>query len=99
MTDDNQEHGAEAGAHLALWHARQRWRALALCRGMSPSFFYPAPLEDTVPAKATCAACPVRRACLDEAMASREPEGIWGGQSAYERRRLVRAARQPAPSH
>ena len=46
-------------------------------------------------AKAVCAGCPVRAECLDEALA-RIPDGIAGGLTPAERRRLVRgrAARQ-----
>lgn len=37
----------------------------------------PAALEQ---AKALCHGCPVRRACLDGALARHEPWGVWGGQ-------------------
>jgi WhiB family redox-sensing transcriptional regulator len=36
-------------------------------------------------AKAVCSACPVRRDCLAAGMS--EPRGVWGGLTAYERRR------------
>jgi WhiB family redox-sensing transcriptional regulator len=31
-------------------------------------------------AKALCGSCPVRAACLDGALARREPWGVWGGE-------------------
>jgi WhiB family redox-sensing transcriptional regulator len=36
-------------------------------------------------AKAVCASCPVRLDCLEAGMS--EPRGVWGGLTAYERRR------------
>lgn len=36
----------------------------------------PAELEE---AKQLCADCPLRRECLDGALARREPWGVWGG--------------------
>lgn len=48
----------------------------------------------TRPAKAVCAGCPVRLACLEYALANQERHGIWGGLSEWERRKLeVRATR------
>ncbi|MFF7634252.1 WhiB family transcriptional regulator [Kitasatospora sp. NPDC008050] len=40
-------------------------------------------------AKAICWSCPVRGACLALAVRRPEPEGIWGGLTARERRRLI----------
>ncbi|MDX6371354.1 MAG: WhiB family transcriptional regulator, redox-sensing transcriptional regulator [Nocardioidaceae bacterium] len=31
-------------------------------------------------ARELCAACPVREACLSEALQRGEPHGVWGGQ-------------------
>ena len=31
-------------------------------------------------AKALCGTCPLRQACLEGALASREPWGVWGGE-------------------
>lgn len=31
-------------------------------------------------AKALCSSCPIRRECLDGAIARREPWGVWGGE-------------------
>jgi WhiB family redox-sensing transcriptional regulator len=40
-------------------------------------------------AKAICADCSVRRACLEYALEIREPHGIWGGLNENERRELM----------
>lgn len=37
-------------------------------------------------AKAVCDACPVKQACRDFAERTHQPEGIWGGETANERR-------------
>lgn len=40
-------------------------------------------------AKEICRSCPVRRPCLDHAIATREPHGIWGGLNELERKQLL----------
>ena len=42
--------------------------------------FFSEQLDDIARAKAVCAKCPVIDACLDGAIARREPWGVWGGQ-------------------
>ena len=72
------------------------WRDLASCRGFGPALFYPNPEEaskQALAAKRICAACPVRLACLECALAAREPDGVWGGLTEGERRRLLRRRR------
>lgn len=41
-------------------------------------------------AKFVCAECPVRTACLEFAIATNQPYGIWGGANAAERRSIRR---------
>jgi WhiB family redox-sensing transcriptional regulator len=72
------------------------WRDLARCRGVDPEIFYPSADSDGREAKAICALCPVREPCLEYALAAREKDGIWGGLTARERRRLVRRRRKTA---
>jgi WhiB family redox-sensing transcriptional regulator len=38
----------------------------------------------------------VRIACLEHALASREKDGVWGGTTDKERRRIIRQRRRPA---
>jgi WhiB family redox-sensing transcriptional regulator len=47
-------------------------------------------------AKAICATCPVREACLEFALTNREHDGVWGGATERERRRIVRQRRKSA---
>lgn len=74
------------------------WRKRAACRGIDVEIFYPATDEDddAEPAKAVCAECPVRQACLEHALAHREREGVWGGATERERRRILRQRRKSA---
>jgi WhiB family redox-sensing transcriptional regulator len=65
---------------------------------MDPQVFHP-PEDDEkseAEAKAVCERCPVREPCLEYAISSREKEGVWGGLTARERRRLIRQRRRSA---
>jgi len=72
------------------------WRQKAACRGVDPDIFYPVTDEEAEDAKAICAQCPVREACLEWALSSREREGVWGGATERERRRIIRRRRRSA---
>ncbi|MCD9622426.1 WhiB family transcriptional regulator [Rhabdothermincola salaria] len=74
------------------------WRSKAACKGLEPEIFYPSSEDedDAVPAKAVCAECVVREACLEHALAIREKDGIWGGATERERRRIIRQRRRTA---
>lgn len=73
------------------------WRELGACRGLDPAIFYPDSDEDeALDAKAVCAQCPVRVACLEFALATREKTGVWGGATERERRRIIRQRRRSA---
>jgi WhiB family redox-sensing transcriptional regulator len=72
------------------------WRQKGACRGLDPGIFYPASDDDAGPAKAICATCPVREPCLEYALAHRERDGIWGGATEKERRRMLRQRRKSA---
>ena len=69
------------------------WRADALCAQTDPEAHYPEAGGTAAPAKRTCMACPVRRACLEHAITAGEEYGIWGGVGQQELRRLIRARR------
>lgn len=75
---------------------QQTWRDRAACRGIDPEIFYPVSDEEVDAARAICAVCPVREACLEHALSSREKEGIWGGCTERERRRIIRQRRRSA---
>ncbi len=72
------------------------WRQRAACRGVDPDIFYPVTDEEAEDAKAVCFGCPVKEACLEWALSSREKEGVWGGATERERRRIIRRRRRSA---
>lgn len=74
------------------------WRRLAACKGVDPAVFHPEDddLAAVEAAKDVCARCPVRQACLEHALSVREPDGVWGGLTARERRREIRRRRRTA---
>jgi WhiB family redox-sensing transcriptional regulator len=72
------------------------WQAFARCRGVPAEVFYPITDEEAEQPKAICGLCPVREACLEYAISAREKEGVWGGLTERERRRLVRRRRRSA---
>ncbi len=79
------------------WELEEGWQHKASCRGADASlFFSPTHLEKRIVrssreerAKAICSVCPVQRDCLDFALATREPHGIWGGLNEIERRAVL----------
>jgi len=76
----------------------QSWRLQAACRGLDPSIFYPNTEsdEEAEPAKEVCAGCAIRQACLEHALSVRERDGVWGGATERERRRIIRQRRRTA---
>ena len=72
------------------------WVNRAACKALPTELFFPAgelddqAVEQAEEAKAVCAACPVRTACLEFAIATNQPYGIWGGANASERRSIRR---------
>jgi WhiB family redox-sensing transcriptional regulator len=74
----------------------QGWRQYARCLGADPDLFYPVSDDAGEAAKAICAVCPVREPCLEYAVTAREKEGVWGGRTEKERRRLIRQRRKTA---
>lgn len=70
------------------------WSGQAACRGLDAAIFYPPSEEEAQPAQDVCAACGVRQACLEFALATRERDGVWGGATERDRRRIVRQRRR-----
>ncbi|MGH3262245.1 MAG: WhiB family transcriptional regulator [Trebonia sp.] len=69
------------------------WRRQAACAGDDRELFFPIGSEgpartQIAAAKAICARCPVREACLRYAVTTGQGYGIWGGLTADERRGL-----------
>jgi WhiB family redox-sensing transcriptional regulator len=72
------------------------WRLDAACRDLDTAVFFPDTDEESARAKAICAGCPVRDACLDFALVTRQDDGVWGGLDENERRRLRRRRQEAA---
>ena len=72
------------------------WRVNSACQGLDPDIFYPESEDNCDLAIAICKTCHVRIACLNYALETREKQGVWGGASARERRRLLRVGRRIA---
>lgn len=68
------------------------WWEQAACRNADPETFFPRSQsnEASREAKAVCCGCPVRRECLNDALASGRTDGVWGGLTERERRALAR---------
>ncbi|MFB7057390.1 WhiB family transcriptional regulator [Streptomyces vinaceus] len=80
-------------------HHHWQWQLRAACRNLGPGrFYHPAgergeEREDRdEAAKRVCAVCPVRTACLEHALRTREAFGVWGGLTEEERRALLEPA-------
>ena len=76
--------------------ANLSWRKHAACQGAEAGTFYPVSEEEAEIAKAICAECPVREPCLEYALTNRERDGVWGGATERERRRMIRQRRKSA---
>ena len=50
------------------------------CHRVDPDLFFAESPTDVERAKALCTDCPLRTACLAEALERREPWGVWGGE-------------------
>ncbi len=74
------------------------WWLDAECRGVDPEVFHPDPeIEGSdAEAKAICQGCVAQEPCLEYALAVREKQGVWGGLTEIERRRMVRRRRRAA---
>lgn len=68
------------------------WRVDAACRGFDAYAFFPdeGDAAGIARAKAVCAGCPVADECLAYAVETNQTEGVWGGATKQERRRLRR---------
>lgn len=63
-----------------------------LCVTYSTDIFYPDTYEDAdvAQAKSICNDCWMKDKCLSFALSNRESEGVWGGTTPRERRRILR---------
>lgn len=69
------------------------WRAEAICAQVGDhELWYPTIGQSTTAAKRVCGGCPVRVACLDDALRTGDRHGIRGGLTATERARTTTTA-------
>lgn len=81
---------------LPLLGEDNAWMVDALCAQTDPEAFFPekgANGRTLDQAKDVCASCPVRAACLGWAIDHKIRDGIWGGLTDRERRRIERQRR------
>jgi WhiB family transcriptional regulator, redox-sensing transcriptional regulator len=72
------------------------WWDLAACQTADPELFFPVTATgsaraDIARAKALCATCRIRQKCLDYALDTRQPHGVWGGRTEEERQQIIAA--------
>ena len=68
----------------------------AACQGSDTAVFFPVSDTFAGEAKAICETCPVRAECLEYAIGTRQPDGVWGGLTAVERHRVIRRRQKVA---
>lgn len=86
------------GASFVPKSETEEWKTESACRSHPEVDFFPDRGEDTDAAKRICAGCTVRRECLTYALTTpRERNGIWGGTSGRERRKLTLASIEGCP--
>ncbi|HEX4126031.1 MAG TPA: WhiB family transcriptional regulator [Acidimicrobiales bacterium] len=68
------------------------WHKQAACKGQGPAAFVRGPKSDYGSIRQLCESCPVRRECLEFALADESLTGLWGGTTDMERR-LIRRLR------
>lgn len=67
----------------------ERWMQFAACRETDPEIFFPTDEErSTKLARLVCGECPVLHECRQWAMDDPDQEGIAGGLTAGERKRI-----------
>ena len=83
---------SELSSHPRVTVHNTDWQVRAACRNTdTEAFFNPDYLRGRnkrareAAAKAICAACPVREACLEWALHLGETHGVWGGMTPEER--------------
>jgi WhiB family redox-sensing transcriptional regulator len=80
------------------------WREAGACLTADPDLFFPVADGDAAGQQVSralriCADCIVRQQCLEFAMRTREPAGIWGGTTPEERGRVLRSRNRRSRGH
>ena len=62
-------------------------KSKGLCKGTDPEIFHPDRGERAKEQQAVCEDCPIKTPCLEYAITNNIKFGIWGGESARQRKR------------
>lgn len=84
-----------------LSHMNWEWMKGAICRDhedVAADWYADTNTVQFRRAVAVCHTCPVESDCLEYALASDEPFGVWGGMGPRERTREMRRRRAPSES-
>lgn len=73
---------------IRLFAPMDGFQHLAACKGSEPELFFPGRGESCEVARKICEGCEVRKECLDFALKNHIREGVWGGMSERQRKRL-----------
>lgn len=69
------------------------------CMEIDPELFFPETWAEARDAKKICSTCPVQTDCLRYALETNQSDGIWGGLTLEERRRLRGLGRNRQSQH
>ena len=70
------------------------WMLEGNCRGADTREFFPSNGLGVEAAQKVCRECPVKEPCLEYALLHHIEQGVWGGASERERRRILRQRRR-----
>ena len=84
-----------SGVMMSLASRQDNWRERGACLLVDRELFFPLSTAagsqpQITAAKRICARCQVRGTCLDFALSTGQPNGIWGGMTEEERSNLRR---------
>jgi WhiB family transcriptional regulator, redox-sensing transcriptional regulator len=74
------------------------WVARAACIGEDPEIFFDTDALVMAQARSMCSGCPVAVDCLTTALQNSSVDGIWGGYTEGQRRRIRQEIRSIAPT-
>lgn len=83
---------------MQLTHTYLKIRDNALCADEETSMFFSEYVQDILAAKRICSECPVMDLCLEQAIETEEPAGVWGGQLFKEGKILAYKKNRGKPS-
>jgi WhiB family redox-sensing transcriptional regulator len=75
------------------------WMLRGSCRGADTRAFFPSNGLGVEAAQRICQGCDAREPCLEYALENRIEQGVWGGASERERRRILRGRRRANVSY